>query len=207
MLKFFKYFVLIISALFLVTVIVIYIGANYSGSRPLSEKEKNIAKSIYKNEIDLDKVKLVFDTVYCKDSTKVLGNTIHFNTNTWGLDIKEADSADFDPLTYKYLLIHELGHVWQYQTKGWGYIPKSLIAQGVARIRTGSRSNAYNWEDRLFEGKKWEELNPEEQAESISDYFYYRELGDQASSEQSDFIKKLECFIPFLVNSLCESEG
>ena len=205
MLKFFKYFVLIILTLFLITIVVIYIGANYSDSRSLSEKEKNIATSIYQNEIDLDKVKLAFDTMYSQYSNTTLGSTIHISKSGLNFD-KKVESENVDSIEYQYLLIHELGHVWQYQTNGWGYIPKSLIAQGVVRIKTGSRLNAYNWEDRLSEGKEWEELNPEEQAEAISDYFYYRELGNQASSEQSDFMKKLECFIPFLIDSLCESK-
>lgn len=207
MLKFFKYFVLVMFVIFLVTGIVIYIGANYGDSRAINEKERTLISSIYGNEINLDKVRLVFDTIYSKDSTKVLGNTVHINTKQFRLYFVETTEDWLDSFSYKYILIHELAHVWQYQTKGWVYIPKSLIAQGVAWIKTGSKDNAYRWQDRLSEGKRWDELNPEEQAQAISDYFYYREIGNQASSEQLNLKKRLECFMPFLIDSLCESQG
>ncbi len=205
MFKLFKYFILCLVFLLFVGTVYIYGGASYGNSRPLTENEKRIAMSIYQNQIDLGKVRLAFGTIYSKDSSKTLGNTVHINTNQWGLDLERKDSTDFDSTNYKYLLIHELGHVWQYQTNGWSYIPKSLIAQGVAWVKTGARSNAYRWQDRLSEGKKWEELNPEEQAESIASYFYYREIGNQASPEQLSLKKQLECFIPLLISTLCKS--
>lgn len=201
---FFKYLVLCLIILLSVGVVFVYTGANYKNSRPLTEEEVIIATSIYRNQIDLEKVRLAFDTIYSKDSSKTLGNTIHINTKE--LNLGAVDSVYIDSFNYKYTFIHELGHVWQYQTGGWGYIPKSLLAQGTAWIKTGSRDNAYRWQDRLSEGAKWETLNPEEQAQSISDYFYYRELGSQVSLEQLNLKKRLECFIPLLIDSLCESQ-
>lgn len=174
--------------LLFIVVTFIFTGAHYGNSRPLTEEEIIVAKSIYQNEIDLNKVRLAFDAVYSKGASKTLGNIIHINTNF--LDVKSIE--------YKFLLIHELGHAWQYQTNGWGYIPKSLIAQGMAWFKTGSRDNAYLWQNRLSEGKEWEELNPEEQAEAIAYYFYYKEFGPQESFEQ------LQCFIPFLVKTSCQ---
>ena len=67
-------------------------------------------------------------------------------------------------------LIHELGHVWQYQNGGLAYIPHSLRAQLVAWLRTGKRAAAYRWQEALQEGIDWARWNPEQQAQAIEAY-------------------------------------
>jgi hypothetical protein len=54
------------------------------------------------------------------------------------------------------LLIHECCHIWQYQTRGSRYMSESLWAQFFG--------DGYDWRKGVVEGKKWEELNPEQQA-------------------------------------------
>lgn len=70
----------------------------------------------------------------------------------------------------KQTLIHEMGHVWQYQNGGLAYIPESLWAQGKAAINGGSRNQAYDWKAAYASGQPWEKWNPEQQAEAIQDY-------------------------------------
>ena len=66
------------------------------------------------------------------------------------------------------VLIHELAHVWQYQTCGFRYIVSSLSAQLRAWAATGSRHAAYDWRKALH--MPWARWNAEQQAQCISDY-------------------------------------
>ena len=43
-------------------------------------------------------------------------------------------------------LVHEMTHVYQYQTGGWGYAPEALWAQFKSFVTTGDRGGAYDWE-------------------------------------------------------------
>ena len=188
MLRFIKHTGIVVGALSVLVFFCIYIGARYPASRPLTEAEKELAHSIYGDQIRLDSVRIAPDSIYSIDVSKTIGDTIHIRTADYNSD-----------LSYKTLLIHELGHVWQYQNGGWGYIPKSLVVQFVAFSQTGSTSAAYNWEEDFLKGTPWEKLNPEQQAESIAEYFYYREIGGG-----QELKRQLECFIPFLRNNSCE---
>ena len=136
MLRFIKHTGIVVGALSVLVVFCIYIGARYPASRPLTEAEKELAHSIYGDQIRLDSVRIAPDSIYSIDVSKTIGDTIHIRTADYNSD-----------LSYKTLLIHELGHVWQYQNGGWGYIPKSLIVQFIAFMQTGSTSAAYNWEE------------------------------------------------------------
>ena len=61
------------------------------------------------------------------------------------------------------LLVHELTHVWQYQ-HGWpDYLSEALWAQYAG--------DGYDWRKGLAEGKRWEALNPEQQAELLEQAF------------------------------------
>jgi hypothetical protein len=68
------------------------------------------------------------------------------------------------------VLIHEMGHVWQYQNGGLDYIPSSLIPQIAAGISGQSRNAAYDWRAAIRARIPWENWNAEQQAECISDY-------------------------------------
>jgi hypothetical protein len=61
------------------------------------------------------------------------------------------------------LLVHELTHVWQYQHGGMDYLSEALWAQYVG--------DGYDWRKGLSEGKRWEALNPEQQAELLEQAF------------------------------------
>jgi len=192
-----KYSIITSLTLLLLAIFLVYFGANYPGARFLYGTEKDLARSVYDSSLNVNLIQIVFDTPYTFGTSKAIGNTIH---------IKAADYSSPESLENNAFLIHEFGHVWQYQNHGWSYIPNSLIAQFLAFIRTGSRSAAYNWETSLNNGVPWEKLNPEEQAESITEYFYYRELSKDATIHQQELKRILErfCFIPFLRDGLCE---
>lgn len=96
------------------------------GGRPLYRDEKTDAEFIFGSSIDLDKVRVVHAVVANAPTT--LGNFIRIPMN-----------GSIDRRT----LIHELTHIWQYQTKGTAYISDSLFHQVAATVTTGSRNGAY----------------------------------------------------------------
>jgi hypothetical protein len=76
---------------------------------------------------------------------------------------------DWLPMT-KGLLVHEVAHVWQHQHGGTNYMSESLFAQ--------SFGDGYDYAKALREGKKWSELNPEQQAEIVETSFECGLLAD-----------------------------
>jgi hypothetical protein len=195
MARFVKYGIVALAVFCALIVVVIYFGAHYPGAARLTDEEKELAMSVYDNLLDIDSVRMARNTIYSLGVSKTIGNTIH---------MREADYFSFETLKYQALLIHELAHVRQYQNGGWNYIPKSLTAQLFAFMRTGSRSAAYEWERDFKKGVAWGKLNPEQQAESIAEYFSYRERANVASIYEQDRREKLECFIPFLKDNACD---
>src|SRR5262245_42824241 len=92
------------------------------GGRPLGKAEREDATFVFRASIDLDKVRVVHAIVANAPTT--LGNFIRIQMN-----------GSIDRRT----LIHELTHVWQYQTKGTQYIYDSLLHQVRASISTALR--------------------------------------------------------------------
>jgi hypothetical protein len=76
---------------------------------------------------------------------------------------------DWLPLTMG-LLVHEAAHVWQHQHGGTNYMSESLFAQ--------SFGDGYDYAKALREGKKWSQLNPEQQAEIVEVCFECGLLAD-----------------------------
>jgi peptidoglycan hydrolase-like protein with peptidoglycan-binding domain len=137
----------------------------WRGERPLTADERTQAKKIYIDSIDYDKVSIAAGSLGSVGASRTLGNTIcmedeNFEDNTSSLNDKGLGT-----------LIHELGHVWQYQHGGVAYIPDALGAQAESAVTTGERSGAYVWRTALQEGKEWEDWNAEQQAQAMEDYF------------------------------------
>lgn len=72
-----------------------------------------------------------------------------------------------DPVT----LIHELAHVWQYQTKGPAYISDSAWHQVSAVLATGSRRAAYDLTEADLNAESIHHLPAEKQAVIIECWF------------------------------------
>lgn len=197
------YFIFISSA---VLFIGIYAGAHTSG-RALTESELYVAKGVYGEEINLDSVRIVYDSIYCYFAPVTLGNTIHINSSWAKLD--KAKDLSQTPYVH-HILIHELAHVFQYRTIGWMYLVQSMQEQLYALITTGSRNGAYTWQDKITKEVPFEEWGIEERAEAISDYAYYLETGEEIRSTTDSITKELGCYIPLLKDRFCnksESAG
>ena len=68
-------------------------------------------------------------------------------------------------------LIHELTHVWQYQTKGTRYISDSILHQVGAAIATGSRNAAYIVTADDLRARSIHDLPAEKQAVVVETFF------------------------------------
>ncbi len=134
---------------------------NGSGPRPLTNEQIELAKAIFGDSINYDEVRINNSSwlsiangeISDWDSARpfVLGNTI----NTVG----ELPDRTF---------IHEMMHIHQYQTQGWGYIPEAI----------GDRNYDYEYDELReysqnpdYEGKRIDQFGLEQQGEIVMDYF------------------------------------
>lgn len=160
--------------------------AGGKGSRPLTEAEIAYARRIYGDSIDYSKVRMTSDHWLSTGAPKTIGNTMHMRSD-WGGATFDANGQ----LTEmgKDMLVHEIGHVWQYQNGGAAYIGDSLWAQLKGWIGGGSRDEAYDWRDAVKQGAAWKDWNPEQQAEAIeayNDILQAEESGWASSSDKAD---------------------
>ena len=134
--------------------------------RPLSETERGVARRIFADSLDLEPVRLFRDSPASLLTPVTLLNTVHLKS-AWG-----HFEADGLVLTERGMatLIHELGHVWQYQNGGLAYLHRSLQAQLLAWLRTGDRGAAYRWQEAIRAELDWMHWNPEQQAQAIEAY-------------------------------------
>jgi outer membrane lipoprotein SlyB len=136
--------------------------------RSLTPTEIAYAKEIFRDTIDYSEVTITRDSMISTGAPKTIANTVHLRSDPdWGHFV--GDTLD---LTQRGLetLIHELGHVWQYQNGGLAYIPESLVAQAKGFLGSGDRDAAYEWREAHRAGLPWEKWNPEQQAQAIEDY-------------------------------------
>jgi len=126
--------------------------------RPLTRKEKNMLKKVFRNSISYYNLRIIDDWsgLYgVSGAAWTVGNTIYLNgTNT-----------DDEPFT----LVHETVHVWQYQNIGTRYVMDAWGAQ-MAYGRTGEAGDAYDWTEELRRGTfDWLDFNKEAQAQLVNE--------------------------------------
>jgi len=138
--------------------------------RALSAFERAYASEIFAASLDYAPIAITRDSLISVGAPKTLGNTVHLRSH-WGRAIFDDRRAE-NALTQAglELLIHELGHVWQYQNAGVAYVGDSLWAQLKGAVLSGSRSAAYNWQAALSADTPWNLWNPEQQASAIEAY-------------------------------------
>lgn len=141
--------------------------------RPLTPRERDMARTVFGETIRYDDVKVYNGAPRIAgivpldrmDAIAPGGNIFLVDPGTQHADMSQADAAS------RKFLIHELTHVWQYQ-QGRNV---NLEAAGLF-IRNGfnydKRAYAYD----LFATKKFTDLNLEQQADMVEDYFALREM-------------------------------
>ena len=83
-------------------------------------------------------------------------------------------------LDNKPVLVHEMGHIWQFQTRGTSYVTDSVFHNASGQIATGDRNVAYmNY--RLRPDSNISDFTAEEQATIIGDYYEMTRIYQNAS--------------------------
>ena len=91
-------------------------------------------------------------------------------------------------------MIHELTHVWQYQTMGWEYLTKALNAQK----KLGAKAYDFGGEDGLKSRRKdggLKKFNMEQQGD-IAKKYYQRLLEGGDTSAWDDYIQEMRDELP-----------
>lgn len=144
-------------------------GAFARRGRPLTPHELEIVRPIFGSSINFDAVRVVKG--YFANAPTTLGNHVRIS-----LDSKFDDST----------LVHELTHVWQYQTHGTGYISNSMCAQIAGAIGSGSRNAAYEIHpSQLHALASFAELSAERQARTVEHYFVSTLLKSSDAKDQA----------------------
>jgi hypothetical protein len=120
----------------------------FGDERGLNNDEYAIAEPIFKQAIDYTWVRVVKAAV--ANSPTVLGNYI-----------RVSKGGPISPS----ILIHELAHIWQYQTKGLRYISSSVCQQLSTIVDRPTIKTGFSIHD----------YKAEEQAMIISDYYVYKQ--------------------------------
>ncbi len=126
--------------------------------RSLQPAEIQALRRVYGDSIDYGAIR-----IQSGGMKNGAGMTAHVVDNTVWLP-RNAFRADgsIDPD----LLVHEMGHVWQYQNRGPGYMGDALVAQ-ITEGRSGNlgSGSAYDWLSAAQDGRAFDAMNPESQAE------------------------------------------
>jgi len=126
------------------------------GGRPLYVWELDTIQDIFQNGVDASRIRIVETSILNAPTT--LAGQIRV-PHGWSF---QGDN--------KPVLVHEVTHVWQYQTRGTGYITDSVYHNASGQIATGNRNVAYmNYQ--LQRDSSLTDFTAEEQATIVADYY------------------------------------
>lgn len=144
--------------------------------RSMTEWEIRQAKRVFGNAIDYSKVTIAEGSISAKIGSafgyaRTVGNTIYF---------PPGGSRNMA------FLIHELTHVWQYQTTGWTYAPKAIWAQVTEgySYTEGGKSAKQSLLDARAAGKTLFDYNKEQQGDILRSYFLRLQRSEDTSAWQ-----------------------
>ena len=134
-------------------------------ARPLSADEVALLRSVFGGGLEVGRIRLKEGRI------GLLGLPHRAFTHAdlvfvpWRWEPEQAESRAA-------LLVHEAVHVWQHRRRGTGYMSEALVAQWFGA--------GYNFAVGLAAGKRWRELNPEQQAEMVERAFSAGFVGPRA---------------------------
>jgi hypothetical protein len=139
----------------------------------MTEWEIRQAKRVFASAINYSKVTIAEGSSLAKIGAvggyaRTAGNTIYFPTGG-------SRNMAF--------IVHELTHVWQYQTTGWTYAPKAIwaqISEGYNYTESG-KTAAQSLRDARVAGKTLYDYNKEQQGDILSDYYRRLQQGIDTS--------------------------
>ena len=124
--------------------------------RALYQREYDIVHDIFESGVDASRIRIV--ETHILNAPTTLGNQIRVPPG-WNFDDER-----------RAVLVHEVAHVWQYQTHGTSYITDSVYHNASGQIATGDRNVAYlNYQ--LTPNCALSDFTAEEQATIIGDYY------------------------------------
>jgi hypothetical protein len=130
-----------------------------NNSRALTGYEINQATKVFKSALDYSKVTIEERSKVASVGgyARTIGNSIYFP----------------DEIRDMGLLVHELTHVWQYQTTGWTYAHKALYAQVVSgySFQIDGKSEHESLLEHRKLGKVLTDFNKEQQGDILESYF------------------------------------
>ncbi|WP_413786280.1 type IV secretion protein Rhs [Psychrobacter frigidicola] len=138
-------------------------------SRPLNADEIVLARSVFGDSIQLNKVQLKIAWWVLKNYAVSPNGNIYFNPADWVTDFSKVS------INKQSWLIHELTHVWQLQ-------------QGLKVVRGALINRRYSYV--LITGKPFFNYGIEQQARMVQDYFVRYQRGQDC--------QLLAACIPFL---------
>ena len=157
----------------------------FEDTRSLTQGEKDLAKTVFKNKVS-------FDNVYIGNRTgignapwteyeyidEIVGDRFILHMGPTGYT-NAASDALIGKKKARNVFIHELVHVWQGQHSllSGSYQLSSAMSQLWAIITTGGRQEAYKYKP----GQDWDSYNVEQQAKIVEDWF-----AKGASESESD---------------------
>lgn len=131
-------------------------------TRGLTEEEKAVARAVFGDSLNLDKIQLTDDSLLGKlkaDNAISTPGTINFPPGT----------LTNKPNEYNWWLVHELTHQWQYQH---GRTVLDLIPDAAIG---GIDHSHYKYV--LEPGKRFTSYNYEQQGNILADYYYNKTHG------------------------------
>ncbi|MFC5569356.1 SpvB/TcaC N-terminal domain-containing protein [Lysobacter yangpyeongensis] len=131
------------------------------GSRGLTKGEKEMARSVFGDDLDYDKPRIFRKKAYFfqpNDRAMTPDGNIYFHPDDQGYHDDFSNSDIYSQHTF----IHEMTHVWQNQ-------------QGI-NVRTAAFNRSYDYWP-LQSGKKFGDYGLEQQAQMTSDYFMLQSSG------------------------------
>jgi hypothetical protein len=137
--------------------------------RPMNAREIILARTVFGEKIDYTKVRI--------DDQAHLGPR-QFNFAYVGFYTIKCWGDMTDPL-----LIHELVHVWQYQTFGAVYIPRALWAQHFGGGYQYGGAGAMRYVH--GQGGSLLDFNYEQMAEIVRDYYILRQEAARGQTDPS----------------------
>lgn len=171
-------------------------------SRPLTEGEVTLARSVFGDSIDYGSVKIsdqkFMGLPFLPEGTAMAPNGSLYMPGCYREDYSAEDTIG------QSLFIHEMTHVWQYQNKVLNPIP---TAAKLAVRHKFNYSAAYAYT--LDEDKDLLDYNMEQQATIVQDYFtmktdgYYYDWWGRCENDCSDR-EKLRLFEKVLEKFLAE---
>lgn len=136
-------------------------------TRPLYDAEQEVLREVFSDSLSLERVRLTRDHLLSFSAPKALGNTVHLRSD-WGLFAGHGFRLSERGMS---VLVHELVHVWQFQTGGLSSAVASLRAQRKAWKDLGGGLESSRWRDAFAAGLPFARWNPKQQAQAVQDWW------------------------------------